>query len=294
MITYGHESYIEEAINGVLMQECNFDVELIIVDDCSPDKTQEKVEKIIQKHKNGHWIRYTRHNLNKGIALNFAWSLEKGLGKYTAICEGDDYWTDPHKLQKQLDFLEANEQYSFCCHATEEVNENGEVFKIASRDITDISLSYVLEKGWFIRTNSIVLRKGALSDGFPEFFYTAYSTDYILQIMLLKKGNAFYMSDVMGAYRRHPSGITNASKEIQVKRWVQKLALLDILKDFTNHMFVTEIESHKIDIKQMISFYLLRNFKLLFTLGLKFYITQFNIRLALKTVFKKLSLKYAF
>lgn len=111
MITYNHEEYIKEAIEGILMQECNYEVELIIADDNSPDNTEEIVLDLIQKHKNGHWIKYTKHNNNKGMMPNFVWALERCKGKYIAICEGDDYWTDPLKLQKQVDFLESNEDY---------------------------------------------------------------------------------------------------------------------------------------------------------------------------------------
>ena len=114
MITYGHEKYISEAIYGVLMQKCNFDVELIIANDCSPDTTEDIVNEIISSHKNCSWIKYTRHLINKGAVGNFIWSLKQAKGKYLAICEGDDYWTDPYKLQKQVDFLEKNNDFSIC------------------------------------------------------------------------------------------------------------------------------------------------------------------------------------
>ena len=101
MITYKHESYIAEAIEGVLKQECDFELELIIADDCSPDSTEQIVKEIINNHPNGHWIRYTKHQTNLGMINNFIWSVKQSNGKYLALCEGDDYWTDPLKLQKQ-------------------------------------------------------------------------------------------------------------------------------------------------------------------------------------------------
>lgn len=111
MITYNHEQYIKEAIEGILMQECNFKIELIIADDTSPDNTKLIVDDIIRNHERGHWIKYTRHPINKGMMHNFIWALDQTKGKYIALCEGDDYWIDPYKLQKQVDFLEKNEEY---------------------------------------------------------------------------------------------------------------------------------------------------------------------------------------
>lgn len=111
MITYGHENYIKEAIEGVLMQICNFEIKLIIADDKSPDNTEILVKNIIQNHPNGHWIEYIRHTENKGMISNFIWALRKAESKYIAFCEGDDYWTDPLKLQKQVNFLDENKEY---------------------------------------------------------------------------------------------------------------------------------------------------------------------------------------
>lgn len=114
MITYGHEKYIRQAIEGVLMQQGDFDLELVIANDCSPDNTDAVVQDVLSHHSNAHWIRYVRHEKNIGMMPNFIFALQQAKGKYIALCEGDDYWTDPCKLQKQVDFLEANPDYSIC------------------------------------------------------------------------------------------------------------------------------------------------------------------------------------
>ena len=111
MTTYGHENYITEAIEGVLMQECDFDIELIIANDCSPDNTDDNIKKIIKEHPKAHLIKYFMHKKNIGMMPNFIWSLQQAKSKYIALCEGDDYWIDPYKLQKQVDFLEKNDSY---------------------------------------------------------------------------------------------------------------------------------------------------------------------------------------
>ena len=287
MITYGHEHYIEEAINGVLMQECNFEVELIIADDCSPDHTQQIVNRIISTHPNGSWIKYTRHKENLGIARNFAWSMLEGEGKYIAICEGDDYWTDPLKLQKQVDFLNANPNYMMACHSSNEVDANGNVFKIATRKDEVIDLSIVLKQGWFIRTASMLFRKETLENGFPSFFFDAYSTDYILQVMILKKGICNYFPEVMSAYRRHDGGISRATPNIQFNRWSDKLKLLDKIDQFCDFKYAKEIDIQKADVKMSMVLYLLKYPNLVKVVGFDGYLG----RIFSKHFFKLISLK---
>jgi hypothetical protein len=121
----------------------------------------------------------------------------------------------------------------------------------------------VLKEGWFIRTASIVFRKEAIKSGFPDFFFKAYSTDYILQVMILKTGLCKYFPEVMTAYRHHQGGISQANKKLQVERWITKIQLLDTLNDFTNFEYSKEIKHHKQNIKQTITYYLYRNPSLL-------------------------------
>ena len=118
-ITYNHENFIRDAIEGFLMQQTNFDYEIIIANDCSPDNTDSFVKKYINNHPKGKLIKYFRHDKNIGVMPNFIFALKQCTGKYIALCEGDDYWTDPYKLQKQVDFLEANLDYTICFHLVE-------------------------------------------------------------------------------------------------------------------------------------------------------------------------------
>jgi glycosyltransferase involved in cell wall biosynthesis len=109
MITYNHEPYIAQAIEGVLMQETNFPIELVIGEDCSTDRTREIVLDYQRKHP--EMIRVITAQKNVGAHKNSLRTSKACRGKYIAFCEGDDYWTDPYKLQKQVDFLEANPDY---------------------------------------------------------------------------------------------------------------------------------------------------------------------------------------
>lgn len=113
MITYNHESFIVQAIDGVLMQKTNFSIELIIGEDCSTDCTRKVVVDYAEKYP--EVIKLQLPNENKGMIRNFVETMQAATGKYIALCEGDDYWTDPLKLQKQVDFLEENEEYGLVC-----------------------------------------------------------------------------------------------------------------------------------------------------------------------------------
>ena len=101
MITYSHEKYIKQAIEGVLFQKCDFRVELIIANDYSPDNSDRIIKDIIENNHTNIIIHYTNHRVNKGMSSNFIWAMNQTNGKYIATCEGDDYWTDPLKFFKK-------------------------------------------------------------------------------------------------------------------------------------------------------------------------------------------------
>ena len=103
MITYNHENFIREAIEGVLMQKTDFPIELIIGEDCSTDGTRKIVMEYASKYPD--IIRPLLPDSNLGMMKNFIETMQAATGKYIALCEGDDYWTDPYKLQKQVDIL---------------------------------------------------------------------------------------------------------------------------------------------------------------------------------------------
>jgi glycosyltransferase involved in cell wall biosynthesis len=211
MITYMHEAFISEAINGVLMQRCDFDIELIIADDVSPDKTQEVV-KSFQNHIKYNWIKYNRHIENKGMMRNFVWALEQTNGKYIAFCEGDDYWTDPYKLQKQVDFLEANEGYSSIFHNVEQRWETIEKASLYLRDKiyqvgSQVKLDQLIGEN-IVPTCSLVFRK--------ESFYKSINIipwnqldygDWPIVMILATNGSVYYQPMISAVRRMNPTSV---------------------------------------------------------------------------------------
>jgi glycosyltransferase involved in cell wall biosynthesis len=206
MITYMHEAYISDAINGVLMQKCDFDVELIISDDCSPDRTSVIVEGF-EDHPNYEWIRYVRHDSNKGMMGNFIWALEQASGEYIAMCEGDDYWTNPLKLQMQVDFLEANDLD--CCNTLWQELENNQIInKGHIQKGLMVGNSYQFKAGEFsyYHTATRVIRKDVLDQimiSYPPHFIA----DGPLQVVLSQTKKVGVLLDYTSVYRITGSGV---------------------------------------------------------------------------------------
>jgi len=218
MITYNHEKYIRDAVESVLMQKCNFDVELIIADDSSPDSTEGIIKDIIDKHPKGRWIKYTKHAQNKGMMPNFIWALQKCKGKYVALCEGDDYWIDENKLQMQYDFLENHNEYDLIGsryfirndNLKDNIRVNTEFLK--KNEIELIDFLYKRE----FHTSTIFFRK---FEKLPEWFESAYPGDKFLVAICSNNKPIKIFNNIFSVYRINEVGVTsNITKKIVTDR----------------------------------------------------------------------------
>ena len=232
MITYNQEKFIAEAINGVLMQACDFEVELVIMNDCSPDKTNKIIEYFIKNHPCGSWIKYIKQEKNIGMMPNFIFALQQCKGKYVALCEGDDYWTDPMKLQKQVDFLEANRDYVLCFHQVSILKTNGEIVNdFITKVPEDYETAEVLARlGNYIHTPSVVFRN--VIKEFPFEFEQSPIGDYFLHMMLAEQGKLKYLDEKMGVYR-YGVGVFSGNSRLTMAKTNLKLftCLLSYLKN---------------------------------------------------------------
>ncbi len=219
MITYNHELYIREAIEGVLIQKTDFPIELIIGEDSSTDNTRKIVKEYEEKYPEIIKAQYPEKN--RGMMNNFLTVLQSAHGKYIALCEGDDYWTDPLKLQKQVDFLEENLEYSMCFHNAKLVYETSDKLYSAFKKIEkrDYSGEEIL-KEWIIPTASVVFRKDSWKPIYhPDFLFG----DIILFLSLVENGKIRGLSEIMCIYRRHEGGVSALSKNSiqQQKRFIK-------------------------------------------------------------------------
>lgn len=211
MITYNHEPYIKQAIEGVLMQKTNFPFELVIGEDCSTDKTREICLKYKEKYPEK--IKLLLPESNLGMTKNFISTLTAATGKYIALCEGDDYWTDPYKLQKQVDFLEANSNYSCCFHRYDILDEETNLtrkdnieFLFIDNNLNgcDISTELFLTK-WITQPLTMVFRNESIDiNSLAKYKYTR---DQHLIYHLLQNGKAYMFAFNAGVYREHVGGI---------------------------------------------------------------------------------------
>lgn len=213
MITYGHEQFIEEAINGVLMQQGKFKIELIIANDCSPDKTEEIIQNIISKQAKGNLIKYYKHDKNIGMMPNFIFALEHCTGNYIALCDGDDYWTDPLKLQMQIDYLFANATLVGCFHDAVLVNQASEIISLEYYHPTKNYFSQedcLIRLGSSYATCSLMFKSETFQQKLPDWFIKR-PCDEFLDLLITQKGVLGYFPRNLCAYRVHDRGIWQGS-----------------------------------------------------------------------------------
>ena len=238
MITYNHEKYIEEAVNGVLMQKADFDYELIVANDQSTDQTDSVIKRILSEHPLSNRIHYIEREKNVGMVANFIDAIRQSNGRYIALCEGDDYWTDPLKLQKQVDFLEQNQEFSMVCHDAKIIDEVSDTsyLDFASIHPKQICSTKDLFGNNFCTTASILFRKQSISSvEFPEF--KVLTGDLFLKLLISLNGLLFRMYDVMSVHRITETGATVNLKKNLPELIKSRVLLYDYFNKVTEKKF---------------------------------------------------------
>ena len=210
-ITYNHAAYIRECLNGFLMQETNFKFEVVIHDDASTDETQSIIKEYFEKYPNVFSPIFQHVNqYSKGIkSIIQTFCVPQFRGKYIAMCEGDDYWIDPYKLQKQVDIMENNPNCSLVISNGISLNEITKKQYIINPmgDIKKsgfISPNLVLLERRLIPTASMFYRKD--QSKMPDFFRNCPVGDRPLRLWLLSKGDIYYFANPMIMYREQSNG----------------------------------------------------------------------------------------
>ena len=202
--TYNHKDYIEEAINGFLIQKTSFPYEVLIHDDASTDGTAEIIKQYEEKYPNIIKPIYQKENqYSRGVKIGAVFQYPRVDGKYIALCEGDDYWTDPLKLQKQYDLMENNPQVDMCAHASTRIDaKTGKYIRTirAANNTCILSVNKViLGGGGFVSTNSLFFRT-ELIHNMPQF-RKMLGIDYTMQVHGSLRGGLLYIDDNMSVYR---------------------------------------------------------------------------------------------
>lgn len=213
VITYNHERYIRAALDSIIEQQTTFLTEVVIGEDCSTDDTRAILLEYQARYPS--LIRLLLHEHNLGVSHNWETTMQSCRGKYIALLEGDDYWTNPHKLQQQVDFLEARPDFSLCFHRTRVVYEVGLTARtsplVATHAKTELTLDDVTRE-WAIATASAVFRRKDLGD-LPCWVHASVVVDLPVFALLASRGRVGYLSEEMAVYRVNPGGVTNTAQQ---------------------------------------------------------------------------------
>jgi glycosyltransferase involved in cell wall biosynthesis len=210
-----HEPFIKQAMDGIMMQKTDFKIEVVVGDDFSTDRTLE----IIKSYKNTESIdikilkrekgdEYWRKRQKLGRLYNFTNILENCTGKYIALLDGDDYWTDSLKLQKQVDFLEGNPKYGICAHKAKQVSEldgSIKVFPNLKGDKSYTIKDFILAN--HIATCSILFKKRSYE--YQDWLKKSPFGDWPLILITILNSNErlFVFNQKMSVYRIHSGGV---------------------------------------------------------------------------------------
>ncbi len=232
MITYNHEKFIKKAVESILMQETDFDFELLLANDASSDGTNKVILEILSSHPKADKITYIHREKNIGMMPNFLETLSKAKGQYIAICEGDDYWTDHKKLQKQVDFLDTHLEYTVCYHNVKELSKEGSLTDSQLNKIEDGDLDFQqLLQGNKIHTPSVMYRK--IFEEIPQWLKDSPLGDYPLHLIHAKKGKVYCIAENMAVYRKEV-GVWSTLSELKIaEKNVKAYQCLTESKDFS-------------------------------------------------------------
>lgn len=209
MLTYNQTKYIDEAIKSVMHQKADFDFELLISDDCSTDDTLAHCRHWQQQYGDDRIVILSAEH-NSGIQANYLRAFDACRGEYIAICEGDDYWIDRSKLQRQVDFLDSHPDYAICVHRVVNYYENDGSKSLsnggqkAENDILDLARSN------FISNVSAMWRRGLFGDSLRQILdpkKDSVTVDYAIHMLNAQYGKIHYINRAMAVYRKHNSAV---------------------------------------------------------------------------------------
>lgn len=206
VMTYNHAEFISQALDSVLMQEADFDYEVLISEDCSTDGTRELVVGYQQRYPKQIRLLLSPQNIRNNSVVTRG--IQAAQGDYIALLDGDDYWTSPVKLQKQVDFLERHPECTLCFHNATVIDEEdaSPPWHWTPAGHPAISTLADLWLGNFIATCATVFRRGVIGE-IPDWYIDLFPiTDWPLHLLNAAHGKIGYINEVMGVYRYHSRG----------------------------------------------------------------------------------------
>lgn len=251
-ITYNQEKYIRQTLESFVAQQTDFKFEIVVADDHSTDKTADIVKEFAGKYP--ELFRPILRKKNIGAQKNSISALKAANGKYIALCEGDDYWTDPKKLQRQVDFLEKNPQFGLCFHPVRVFFENKEAADFIFPDTKEHGSVFTVKrllKDNFIQTNSVMYRRQDYKDIKDDVM----PLDWYLHLYHAQFGKIGFINKVMSAYRRHSGGMWWNSHQDMDEIWKKhSLSYIKLFAEFMR-MYGSDPQYREIIYKSMFSIF---------------------------------------
>lgn len=248
-ITYNHEQFIAQTLEGFLNQQVDFGYEILIHDDASTDRTADIIRDYAQSYPELiKPVVQTDNQYSKGLRVGAVYNFPRAMGKYMAFCEGDDFWTDSLKLQQQVEYMEANPNCSLCFHTVDVVDPEGcytgsIVKPYPSSQLVPIE-DIILGVGEYHRTCSLLARTELLRQ-LPDFYHHAPAGDLALILYLASQGSVYFLDEAMSAYRAGVEGSwtsrLNESTEQQVKVRTGLLRMFAEFDRFTDYKYTDAV-----------------------------------------------------
>ena len=226
-ITYNQERFVRDCLEGFLMQETTFPVELLIHDDASTDNTANIIREYEARHP--HIIRAMYQTENQYARVkhpDVVFNFPRARGRYIALCEGDDYWTAPDKLQMQVDFMEAHPAYSGCFHNVKVVYEDGRERPQYAMPLKDTLTLRDLAEINYISTPSALFR-ARLFPQFPDWYRHVPVGDWPLHVLNAEYGDVGYLNRICAVYRVHAKGVWSSLSESE--RYVKTIRVAEAI-----------------------------------------------------------------
>ena len=241
-LVYNHESFLRQCLDGFVMQKTSFRFEVIVHDDASTDGSAAIIREYADKYPEIIKPIFETENLYSKRDGSLRRVMYRNTrGKYVAICEGDDYWTDPYKLQKQVDFLESHPDYVMCSHRFNQYIEDKKLLEEDDdKDFqgADYDLKNLIGGKWLTQTLTLMFRRSALD--LQHFESYGMSMDIILMYELLRNGKGYCLPDIMAVYRYHGGGVWS-EVSLNQRRLVEfkaRLAIYDVERSDMAAMFL--------------------------------------------------------
>lgn len=242
-LAYNHEKTIRQCLEGFVNQKTKYPFVAIVHDDASTDSTTSIIREYAEKYPDIiKPIIETENQYSKPGVIRTIMDKAMEEYKYIALCEGDDYWIDSEKLEKQIDFLEKHKNYSMCCTNAVILTPDGEKDWSLSKEDVDLKLENLIkEGGLYIPTAGIVYRREIKND-YPKCCINCKVGDHPLQIMCGLKGKVRYFSKKMVAYRYGIGNSWTATRKKQdinklIASWKTTIDMLEGLNEYSNHKY---------------------------------------------------------